>query len=215
MSRILTLDNKAFNLNELPEEVEEDARFSVLDNSEPGNPDFFFMPLIFLESFNSPAILMNIGGYEIQMPLDWCMLIGDSDCATDPEVLPLTSINERGFEAFVFNPINFIQMFAKTVKMEVHNYPNPFLDHTIFRIDQSRSGENIDVEIKILDMNGVEIVTLTDKIENAKTIEEVYWDGSNQDGSRLSAGIYYYSIIVRYELDASILSKVGRLVIIN
>ena len=105
MSRILTLDNKAFNLNELPEEVEEDARFSVLDNSEPGNPDFFFMPLIFLESFNSPAILMNIGGYEIQMPLDWCMLIGDSDCATDPEVLPLTSINERGSEAFCMNPI--------------------------------------------------------------------------------------------------------------
>ena len=105
MSRILTLDNKAFNLNELPEEVEEDARFSVLDNSDPSNPDFFFMPLIFLESFNSPAILMNIGGYEIQMPLDWCMLIGDSDCATDPEVLPLTSINERGFEAFCMNPI--------------------------------------------------------------------------------------------------------------
>ena len=50
MSRILTLDNKAFNLNELPEEVEEDARFSVLDNSDPTNPDFFFMPLIFLES---------------------------------------------------------------------------------------------------------------------------------------------------------------------
>jgi|TARA_B110000483_G_scaffold27979_2_gene33906 hypothetical protein len=105
MSRILTLENKAFNLNELPDEVEEDARFSVLDNSDASYPDFYFMPLIFLESFNSPAILMNIGGYEIQMPLDWCMLVGDSDCGTDPEVLPLTSINERGFEAFVINPI--------------------------------------------------------------------------------------------------------------
>ena len=105
MSRILTLENKAFNLNELPDEVEEDARFSVLDNSDASYPDFYFMPLIFLESFNSPAILMNIGGYELQMPLDWCMLVGDSDCGTDPEVLPLTSINERGFEAFVINPI--------------------------------------------------------------------------------------------------------------
>ena len=103
--RILTLENTAFDLNELPEEVSEDARFSVLDNSDPKNPDFFFQPLIFLESFNSPAILMNIGGNEIQMPLDWCILVGDSDCGSDPEILPLTSINERGFEAMVMNPI--------------------------------------------------------------------------------------------------------------
>ena len=41
--RILTLENKAFDLNELPEEVEADARFSVLDNSDPKNPDFFFL----------------------------------------------------------------------------------------------------------------------------------------------------------------------------
>lgn len=103
--RILTLENKSFDLNELPEEVDEDARFSVLDNSTPAEPDFFFMPLIFLESFNSPAILMKIGGYEIKMPLDWCMLVGDSETLQDPEVLPLTSINERGFEAFTMNPI--------------------------------------------------------------------------------------------------------------
>ena len=103
--RILTLENEAFDLNELPEEID-DIRFSVLDNSNSQDPDFYFMPLIFLESFNSPAILLNIGGYEIQMPLDWCMLVGDRDCGLDPEVLPLTSINERGFEAFAINPIN-------------------------------------------------------------------------------------------------------------
>jgi hypothetical protein len=104
--KILTLENKSFDLNDLPEEVEEDMRFSVLDNSSPQDPDFFFMPLIFLESFNSPAIQLNIGGYEVQVPLDWCMVVGDKDCGLDPEVLPLTSINERGFDAFIFNPID-------------------------------------------------------------------------------------------------------------
>lgn len=103
--RILTLNNTAFDLNDLPNEVEDDARFSVLDNSTPSEPDFFFMPLIFLESFNSPAIVLRIGEHEVQMPLDWCMVVGDKDCGQDPEVLPLTSINERGFDAFIFNPI--------------------------------------------------------------------------------------------------------------
>jgi len=103
--RILTLKNTAFNLNELPNEVDDDTRFSVLDNSNPSEPDFFFMPLIFLESFNAPAIVLRIGGHEVQMPLDWCMVVGDKECGMDPEVLPLTSINERGFDAFIFNPI--------------------------------------------------------------------------------------------------------------
>ncbi len=103
--KILTLNNRSFDLNELPEEIDEDIRFSVLDNSNPHEPDFFFMPLIFLESFNSPAILLNVGGYEVQMPLDWCMIVGDKDSGLDPEVLPLTSLNERGFDAFVFNPV--------------------------------------------------------------------------------------------------------------
>ena len=106
MTKILTLENKPFELNELPEELEEDVRFAVLDNSDPQDPDFFFIPLVFLESFNSPAIQLNIGGSELTMPLDWCMMVGDRECGMDPEVLPLTSINERGFEAFVYNPIN-------------------------------------------------------------------------------------------------------------
>jgi hypothetical protein len=33
------------------------------------------------------------------------MVVGDKDCGQDPEVLPLTSINERGFDAFIFNPV--------------------------------------------------------------------------------------------------------------
>jgi len=117
--RILTLNNRSFDLNDLPDEVDEDTRFSVLDNSNPNDPDFFFMPLIFLESFNSPAILLNIGGHEIQMPLDWCMVVGDKECGLDPEVLPLTSINERGFDALCFNPINGFR--AEFMPIEIVN----------------------------------------------------------------------------------------------
>jgi hypothetical protein len=115
--RILTLNNRAFDLNDLPEEVDDDMRFSVLDNSNPQDPDFYFMPLIFLEAFNSPAILLNIGGYEVQMPLDWCMVVGDKECGLDPEVLPLTSINERGFDALVFNPVNGFRQEYFSIKI--------------------------------------------------------------------------------------------------
>jgi hypothetical protein len=103
--RILTLDNQTYHLDKVPDEIEEDIRFSVLDNSDPKSPDFFFVPLIFLESFSAPAMVLDIGGNEITMPLDWCIAVGDSESGNDLEVLPLTSLNDRGFEAFLFNPL--------------------------------------------------------------------------------------------------------------
>ena len=104
--QILTLDNVCYKLSNLPDQIDDEIHFSVLDNSDAKNPDFFFIPLIFIESFNSPAIVMQINGKEIMMPVDWCMAVGDSTSGNDLEILPLTSINDRGFEAFLFNPLS-------------------------------------------------------------------------------------------------------------
>lgn len=101
--RILTLDNAGFELNEIPDEVD-DLRFCVLDNSDSKDPDYFFIPLIFLESFNSPSLVLQIGEHTITMPIDWQILIGEPDLG-DLEVVPLTSINDRGFKSFTFNPL--------------------------------------------------------------------------------------------------------------
>ena len=43
--RLLTLDNTVYDLTSIPEEVD-DVRFCVLDNSDPKDPDYFFIPLI-------------------------------------------------------------------------------------------------------------------------------------------------------------------------
>ena len=119
---ILTLDNKSFNLNALPEEVDDTMRFSVLDNSHPEDPDFFFNPLIFLESFNSPAAVIEINGHEVVMPLDWCIAVGCAEAGSDLEVLPITSLNERGFEAYLFNPLTSYQ--PAFGKIEIINFYN-------------------------------------------------------------------------------------------
>lgn len=101
--RILTLENEKYELDVLPEEIE-DMRFSVLDNSNNQSPDYMWIPLIFLESYSSPALVLNIGGNKIKMPVGWQILIGEPGIG-ELEVLPLTSINDRGFKAFQFNPL--------------------------------------------------------------------------------------------------------------
>src|SRR5210317_788806 len=115
--QILTLENKTFPLKDVPDELEEEVRFAVLDNSDPKNPDFFFVPMIFLESFSAPAMVLEINGHEITVPVDWHIAIGDSEAGSDVEILPLTSINDRGFEAFLFNPLSGYKMEFGTINI--------------------------------------------------------------------------------------------------
>lgn len=119
---ILTLDNITFSLNNLPDEVDDSTRFAVLDNSDPKDPDFYFVPLIFLESFNSPAMVLKIGEDEIAMPIDWCIAVGDSATGNDLEVLPLTSLNDRGFEALIYNPLSSFRLEFQ--RIEIVNFYN-------------------------------------------------------------------------------------------
>ena len=119
---ILTLDNISFSLNNLPDEVDDSTRFAVLDNSDPQDPDFYFVPLIFLESFNSPAMVLRIAGREIAMPIEWCIAVGDSATGNDLEILPLTSLNDRGFESLLYNPLSSFRLdFGK---IEIVNFYN-------------------------------------------------------------------------------------------
>jgi hypothetical protein len=115
--QILTLDNKTFPLKSIPDELEDEVRFAVLDNSDNSNPDFYFVPMIFLESFSAPAMVLEINGKEIMMPVDWCMAVGDSEAGNDLEILPLTSINDRGFEAFLFNPLSSFKFEFGEIKI--------------------------------------------------------------------------------------------------
>ena len=109
---ILTVDNNTYNLNAVPTIVE-DLQYCVLDCTNPKALDYFYIPLIFLESFNAPAVILDIGGQTIEMPMDWSIMIGEKELG-QCEMLPLTSLNDRGFAAFVFNPITgFLPSFEQ------------------------------------------------------------------------------------------------------
>ena len=114
--RILTVDNHVYEMTDLPNEIS-DLRFCVLDNSNPAEPDYYFLPLVFLESFNDPALVLKIGKHRIKMPYNWRILIGDPEIG-DLEALPLTKINDRGFEIFTFNPISSFRPKFEPVEIE-------------------------------------------------------------------------------------------------
>lgn len=110
--RILTTENRAYSINQIPDNAE-DLRYCVLDYSNQSDVDYYFLPLLFLESFHSPCIDLRIGNSSIQMPLDWSVVIGDMNLG-DLEVMPLVYLMDKDFDVFCFNPINgFMPKFQK------------------------------------------------------------------------------------------------------
>lgn len=101
--RILLCDNNVFEMNFLPEVID-DLRFCVLDYSNQDNVDFYFIPLVFLDVFPRPSADLRIGQYRIQMPLDWSIVIADKDFGYI-EIIELKDLRDRPFEALIFNPI--------------------------------------------------------------------------------------------------------------
>lgn len=90
----------------------------MLDYSDPKNPDYFFIPLIFLESFNSTAVILEIGQWKVQLPLDWSILVCDQ-YYSDIEIMPLEDLNDRGFHTMVFNPLR--HMVPKPYEINMTN----------------------------------------------------------------------------------------------
>lgn len=115
--KILTNANESYELDMVPDEIE-DIRYCVLDCNDKNNIDFYFLPLIFLESFYSPAVVLQLGRYKIRMPLDWSILVCDEEYS-DLEVVPLTSLNDRGFYTIAFNPLR--HMVPEPVEIAITN----------------------------------------------------------------------------------------------
>ena len=78
------------------------------------------MPLVFLEIFTAPAAVLQIGDAVFKMPIDWSIIVVNTD-AGEAEVIPLTSLNNRGFTAFTLNPLtSFIPDFKPVDIIDIY-----------------------------------------------------------------------------------------------
>lgn len=115
--RILTNNNTTYSINQVQDGMDT-LSYCVLDYSNTNDVDYYFLPLLFLESFYSPCIDLKIGSYNIQMPLDWNVLIGDKNLG-DLEIMPLVYLMDKDFDVFCFNPVN--GFMPKFQKLEIQN----------------------------------------------------------------------------------------------
>lgn len=123
MIEILSVENKSYSMNDIPEDVDDNLQFGIIDYTDNENIDYQFIPLLFMETFNMTAIeLMIDDKYTVKVPADWSIIIGDK-FSGELEVLEAKKMTNRSFDAFVFNPIS--GFYPKFKKVEISNiYPD-------------------------------------------------------------------------------------------
>jgi hypothetical protein len=99
----------------------------------------------------------------------------------------------------------------------VFNYPNPFTDRTAFQFEHDLSGSTLDVLIQIYTVSGKLIKTIQEsKISDGYRVDDIFWDGRDDFGSKIGKGVYLYKIKVNaQELNESRESDFGKLVIMK
>jgi len=88
------------------------------------------------------------------------------------------------------------------------NYPNPFKNFTTISFDMP---ENQKIKIRIFDVRGRIIRTLINEDQSAG-FKSILWDGKNEDGDEVSAGIYFYQMYAPSSANFKGITKTKRMV---
>jgi len=97
---------------------------------------------------------------------------------------------------------------------DLYNYPNPVEGHTTFRFEHNQADKEITATIRIYNLQGALIKTLThtDYAESFSN-ETFYWDGTGDNGSKIRKGIYPYSLTLTTEDGLEIIANQKLLVL--
>ena len=92
--------------------------------------------------------------------------------------------------------INFYVYENQTIQVtEVYTYPNPLIEGTTFTFRPDADSGRMDVTIEVYSIAGQPVRLINVSVpENTGQPVQVYWDGTNQSGMKLSSGIYPYSV---------------------
>lgn len=74
-------------------------------------------------------------------------------------------------------------------------FPNPVAGEAYFSFGHNQVGNNMEVQIRIYDITGRWVATVSEQVLGTSARSNpIYWNGCNNQGSKLTNGLYIYSI---------------------
>ena len=80
------------------------------------------------------------------------------------------------------------------------NFPNPFTSSTTFHFDHNKSGQTLNVLIRIITPTGRIVKTFeTTEFQSNSHFDKIVWNGKDEFGGQLARGVYLYKISLKSE----------------
>jgi hypothetical protein len=90
-----------------------------------------------------------------------------------------------------------VDVGARLAISNVYNYPNPFREGTNFVFEHNKPGNTLSVIVRIYNLTGWQLSVLHFSIPTESTQSGIlYWNGLDEAGNELPAGIYIYQMLV-------------------
>jgi len=122
------------------------------------------------------------------------------------------TFNNSSEESITFNVLDPNQLSIS----QLLNHPNPFSENTTFLFQHNRAGEDLDIELDIINMTGGVVQKHRFYIEDSSSnVNLGSWNGTNSGGEKLRAGLYLYKLKVRSKKDGATQESHQRLVLIK
>lgn len=152
-----------------------------------------------LSGINPASLLIKLDGRtllnnEIQIT-DLNEVNNSIQASLTPSVAPGSHIIEVKVADNAGNETSFSRRFSVADKFEVvyhGNYPNPFINETVFSYKLTQSART--VNLAIYTVSGRKIRNF--RQENVINYAEIRWDGRDEDGELIANGVYFYKLTV-------------------
>jgi len=92
--------------------------------------------------------------------------------------------------------INFTVVNGDALVLKnLYNYPNPFQNETFIKLEHNLPDEELEVAIRIFDMNGRIIKLIKNRYYSpGYVLGPIQWDGTDEGGQRVGAGFYIFKV---------------------
>ena len=112
--------------------------------------------------------------------------------------------------------IEFVVIKSNQVSIQsLLNVPNPVIDYTDFYFDHNQDGNELDIILQIVDIQGRIVHRVQEKIyPSGFTYGPIRWNGTSEYNHSLLPGTYVYTLFITRE-DGEVTKKSGRLILLK
>jgi len=150
--------------------------------------------------------VMGSGSRAVSMPVD--LMYVYTDPSAPGNLLPGRAqllkdvLAYFGIEGYPAN----VSPVLPSITFQTSNYPNPFNPSTTIQYSMPQAGH---IKLSIYNVRGQLVKTLIDGVRPAGADQTIVWDGSDNLGSSVSSGVYFYEARVEGDI------KIGKMTLLK